>query len=151
VDRRQRAFLARAAEVGLNVILGTPSTIWESPLSEADWAVINDRSLWPLAVVGWEDSTAHASALQLTHRGLRIPEDIGVMGFNGSPGPFPLRFDLTTISAGWDQVARRAIECIVHLLDGRDVPVEQHLPVSLHLGGTVRAGAEAKAGSALSP
>ncbi|MDR1824318.1 MAG: LacI family transcriptional regulator [Bifidobacteriaceae bacterium] len=87
---------------------------------------ILDSGIRPDAVVAFTDALALGAMAALAHRGIRVPQDVMVVGFDNieeAEYSFP---PLTTIDPGLDQIAREAVAFL-----------EQR--VVLTLGGTKRA------------
>jgi LacI family transcriptional regulator len=134
--RRRAAFFETAAQHGLNVsewsghpmnnLAGTPVEAWlSSPVQER-----------PTAVVCWADSAAYEFLEYCQQRGLRVPEDVAVTGFDGFPLPPAAVRRLTTVRAPWGEVARTAVALLVDHLDGREIPHETVIPVEFVRGDT---------------
>lgn len=103
--------------------------------SEAKW-LDAPREERPTAAVCWNDLAAY-DLLRLAHqRGLRVPEDLAIVGFDGvirSPRP---DWELTTIRAPWAEAARTAVRLLAKRLEGEAIPQETILPVELIAGST---------------
>lgn len=131
--RRRDAFLEAAAEAGLEVE--------EIPDPGSDGAFSRclhslDRQPRPAAVVFWNDSIAFQWLAKFRRHGIRVPEDIAVAGFGGSPTTDDGAWTLTTIRAPWAAAARLAVQYLNDQLEGRTVPPETVLPVELISGHT---------------
>lgn len=72
--------------------------------------------------------------------GLRVPEDISVIGFDDSAASRQNIPELTTIHQDADMRARTAISSLEALRDGKDVPYKITLPVELILRDSTRKG-----------
>jgi DNA-binding LacI/PurR family transcriptional regulator len=134
--RRLEAFQEEAARLGLEVTkLYTGHHHEEFSDSDLDWLSL-PRTQRPTAAACWNDITAYNLLEQCRLRGLRVPEDLAVVGFDGiaSSRSRPLR--LTTVHAPWIEVARAAIPLLVRLIDGETIPPETRLPVYLMPGDT---------------
>jgi DNA-binding LacI/PurR family transcriptional regulator len=90
----------------------------------------------PTAACCWNEVTA----LDLLHacrlKGVRVPEDLAIVGFDGLLDRRVMAKDLTTVMAGWPSVAETAIEVIHKMVQGATVPAVTTLPVSFHVGET---------------
>ncbi|MGC8668120.1 MAG: LacI family DNA-binding transcriptional regulator [Chthonomonadales bacterium] len=90
----------------------------------------------PTAACCWNEVTA----LDLLHacriRGIRVPEDLAIVGFDGLLDRRVMAKDLTTVVAGWPLVAETAIDVIHKLIKGENVPPVTTMPVTLHIGET---------------
>ena len=134
--RRRDAFLEEAQLLGLQVTVHAESndgtiTPAEAALLTADTAT--DR---PTAVVSWVDSHAYKFIEDCTRMGIRVPDDVAVVGFDGVVFDLPLAYHLTTIRAPWAAAAETAVDVLMDLIDGKDVEREIMLPVTLSIGDT---------------
>src|SRR5262249_5884403 len=124
VVRRRAAFLDAAADRGLAV------TEWRgSSASDASDDCIAawleaDPSERPTAVVCWNDETAYHYLARCHKRGVRVPDDLALLGFDGLRTPMEAVWRLTTVRAPWMEVARTAVALLVAQLDGEVVPQE---------------------------
>jgi LacI family transcriptional regulator len=109
---------------------------------EVDWdrripAAAVDR-LIEVAVTGrvgvfaLSDSMAHALAAGLLHAGVRIPGDVGVVGFDDDPQPPGASIALTSIRQPIREMAARAVESVHRLRSGETVAERRiELPTEL--------------------
>jgi DNA-binding LacI/PurR family transcriptional regulator len=134
--RRRDAFFARAAEHELEV--KEICLTGERSLDECftDGLLSLDPQQRPTAIVCWHDDTAYAVLAHCRRRGIRVPEEIAVVGFNGCPTPIDSLWSLTTIRAPWAAAARTAVAYLQTLLEGKSVPQETVLPVEFIPGHT---------------
>ena len=101
------------------------------PPDDVDDAVIDSvlNASWaPTAIVAASDPAAWAILKRLADRGVKVPEQVSVLGF-GDEGPS--RFvcpPLSTIALPYRQMAERAIAL---LLAPGDCPTQEHLPPAL--------------------
>jgi DNA-binding LacI/PurR family transcriptional regulator len=134
--RRRQGFQEAAASLGMEVTEFQPS-IHHEQLTEVDLEWLDlPRSERPTAVVCWNDMTAYNLLERCHQRGLRIPEDIAVAGFDGVPFSVPTQWQLTTLRAPWVEVAEAAIGSLMRRLNGEEIPMETILPVEFILGET---------------
>lgn len=136
VERRRVAFAEHAGALGMDVTecatLSGHETV--SPL-DLDWLDI-PPALRPTAAACWNDLTAFNLLDHCHRRGLRVPEDLAVVGFDGAA---PVRGGgvvLATVQAPWVEVARRAVDLLIDTLAGQAPPPETLLPVGLLVGTT---------------
>ena len=134
--RRQAAFEDAASAAGLQVDSFRPSAEHEK-LAEADLAWLDlPRGQRPTAAVCWNDQTAYNLLAHCHRRGLRVPEDLAVTGFDGIPAVHAPLGQLTTIHAPWIEVAQTAIAVLMRRVAGEEIPMETALPVTLVCGET---------------
>lgn len=134
--RRKEAFLEEAAARGLEVRTTRPSDFDASLSTEEEALLTAPPGERPTAVACWADSSAYALLEGCERLGLRVPDDVAIVGFDGiTPRIRPAR-RLTTIRAPWAQVTIRAAQLLLELIDGKQVPQETVFPVDLVLGDT---------------
>jgi DNA-binding LacI/PurR family transcriptional regulator len=135
-QRRLRGFLDAAADLGLEVTLG--NLVGRRPDIQPDEAALlrHDNPVRPTAIVCWNDYVARDTITYCQGAGLRVPEDIAVVGFDGIYTPSEMPPRLTTIRAPWTEVAETAVRLVVDLVEGREVQPETVLPVTLVIGDT---------------
>ena len=90
----------------------------------------------PTAIVCGSDLLAYAAVEYCQTQGLRVPEDVAVVGFDGIVPQVRPAARLTTIRAPWSDVARTALELVIQRLAGETLPIETVLPVELIIGDT---------------
>ena len=91
----------------------------------------------PTAVACWVDNVAEGLLRECRAAGVRVPEDLAVIGFNGNFRGSNGGVSLTTIEAPWFSVADRAVGVLMeNIAGGRRSAEEITLPVSLLPGDT---------------
>lgn len=68
--------------------------------------------------------------------GIQVPDDLAVVGFDGIETGIKPTCVLTTIRAPWEKVAEKAVDLLMALIEGEDVPPETTFPVELIVGHT---------------
>jgi GntR family transcriptional regulator of arabinose operon len=137
--RRQAGFLEAAQEHDMTVTVQGPSLGGDlhEVLTEADVAWLDrPREERPTAAVCWNDLTAYNLLNHCRARGLSLPDDLAVAGYDDIPPPYATPWRLTTIRAPWAEVARTAVDVLVRSLGGEDIPCETVLPVTFVFGDT---------------
>lgn len=138
VERRRAAFEAEVFRFGV------PAADWSVfRVAEGGFEDAADRLLAftpPCAVLCWNDRSAYHLLRVFRERGIRVPEEFSVVGFDGLRFEHIPIWDLVTICCPWEEVAAQALGLLMTLVEG--VPVltggeEICLPVSLSLGNTV--------------
>ena len=85
----------------------------------------------PTAVFAYNDQMAFGAMHILARRGLRVPEDVAVVGFDGTDlGAFSIPA-LTTIEHPRQELGRLAAAAVLDQLAGRTPPPTQILPIRL--------------------
>jgi LacI family transcriptional regulator len=74
----------------------------------------------PTAIFAANDVAAIAAIETATARGLRVPEDVSVVGFDNIPESVLCQPPLTTVAQPIREMGRRAIELLIALLRGQD-------------------------------
>ncbi len=70
------------------------------------------------AVLGSDDNSAIGAMQALTDAGLRIPQDVAVIGFDDQPDAVAQVPPLTSIHIPLNEIGQRALELMLDLLDG---------------------------------
>lgn len=97
---------------------------------------IRDADEPPTAVCCWNDATALILVSACRKAGLRVPEDLAVVGFDGLLDQRLEWQRLTTVSAHWPEVTRKALEVLHARMRSEPVPRETVIPASLRPGET---------------
>ncbi|CAN5397663.1 LacI family DNA-binding transcriptional regulator [soil metagenome] len=133
---REAAFRGVASRLGMEVVMGR--TMW--PMDSGDLTDAERAVLAPpfpaTAFACWSDDSAQATCATLHRAGLRIPDDVAVVGFDGAAMRYEPRWRLTTIRAPWREVGATALRRLYRLIEGDDVIGVERLPVSLVQGAT---------------
>lgn len=85
----------------------------------------------PEAIVGGNDSIATAAMLHLFDKGLRVPDDVRVVGFNGFEAHRYSRPRLTTVLSVPYELGERAGRAMLQRLENGSFEVSEYiLPVA---------------------
>jgi DNA-binding LacI/PurR family transcriptional regulator len=141
VRERARGYWAALAEVGLPEcevpVYATGSDGWNT---EAAMAVVFDSGQpHPTALLAMSDLVALTAVNWLTARGVRVPDDVSVVGFDGVPEAAVASPPLTTVEQPFRLIAERSVAAILDdaLPQGREV-----LPLTLVVRGSTGPAAE---------
>ena len=74
------------------------------------------------AVFALNDTLAFGAMRALQEAGLRVPDDVAVMGFDDIDEAKYSIPSLTTVDPGSDWIARTAVSALVERIDGLDAP-----------------------------
>lgn len=134
---RYQSYLDTLAQHGIvyDPALIAPGSYSQLSGEEAVRLLLNERKLRPAhdvqAIVAANDYMAWGVLDELRARGVRVPEEIAVVGFDDQPASrfkFP---PLTTVQSPNTDVACRAIEILLQQLRGESVPPVTILPTTL--------------------
>ncbi|MGN6377575.1 MAG: LacI family DNA-binding transcriptional regulator [Gaiellales bacterium] len=136
VEQRHRGYCDALAAAGLE---RDPSLeLFEGIWDPADGGVMVDRLLDlpqpPTAIMGGNDLLAIGVMQRARARGLRVPDDLAVTGFNDFAFAEFVEPPLTTVHVPGYEIGRTAAQLLIEHLDGE--PVDQlqvTLPVELRL------------------
>jgi DNA-binding LacI/PurR family transcriptional regulator len=87
-----------------------------SALAATD-ALLKHPSGRPTAIFCWRDETAMAAMRACRQRGLRVPEDISIVGFSDISAARHCDPSLSTCRSPWDAMGRMAVRQLAHNLD----------------------------------
>lgn len=136
-DRRQAAFLAEMHTRGL---AKSDYRVLPIDYEATDAAVDNLRQQGrPLAVCCWNDRTAYNLLHTCLERGVRVPDEIAITGFDGFRGHKVPARQLVTVDCHWGEVAEKALDILTSLINspaGAPAMQEVCLPVTLLAGDT---------------
>ena len=120
--RRRAGFCARMRERGLEV---RPSMIVETTFTEAGGFEAMQRLLAmrrrPTAVVAASFASAVGVMSAVATAGLRVPDDVSVVGFHDAPVAAYLNPPLSTVRMPLAEMAEAAVATLVRLIDGQEV------------------------------
>jgi LacI family transcriptional regulator len=88
----------------------------------------------PSALICLNDRIGFGAHQALQEAGLRVPDDVSVVAFDGSDLASWLRPALTSVALPHHEMGRRAVELLVK---GDAYPTSYRLPMPLHAGGSV--------------
>ncbi len=103
---------------------------------EGDWSadsgyrsarlLLNDDPGFTALVVG-NDQMALGAIYALRERGLRVPDDVSVVGFDDIPEAAFFRPALTTVQQDFNALGAMGVRCLLEFIEAPDTPVQQHL------------------------
>ena len=115
-------------------------------VAEGDFSAIHGATtalLWrqsadpPSALIAVNDSVALGALEALTDRGLSVPEDVALAGFDGTRLAASPLVDLTTVDQRIDRMGRRAVRVLLRQLSRRTGgPTRETLPTQLLVRGS---------------
>jgi GAF domain-containing protein/DNA-binding LacI/PurR family transcriptional regulator len=122
-------------DIPLDSDLVVPGDFIQPAGMEAIRILLDERSLEPgkgfEAVVAANDVVALGALNVLQARGIRVPEDVALVGFDNSLEAQYSLPPLTTVVNPFYEMTFRATEMLVALLEGNDVPEQDILPLQL--------------------
>ncbi len=119
-----RAFLERGLPIDWSMTVCTP--IWDQRGGVLAAAKLLDSGAKPEAIICLNDAIAFGAMHELQRRGLRVPEDVQVVGFDNVPeGKFSTPA-LTTIDPHVEDYARHAVDMLIERIEGYDGPARTY-------------------------
>ena len=135
--RRLDSFMTAATALGLTVTVTHEADTAGHRLAAEEIAILRQPvALRPTAAVCWMDLNAHQLLTYCAENELQVPGDLAIVGFDGIPQPIQPRRALTTVRAPWADVAAKAVETLLALLNGVPVEPEYRFPIELVVGDT---------------
>src|SRR5690554_946288 len=96
--------------------------------------MLDERRLSNLDVlVGSNDAAIYGALYELERRGFSVPGDIKVAGFDNAEGIEYQSVELTTVSQNIYQQGFSAMEILLDLINGQDVPEDIRIPTKLEI------------------
>jgi LacI family transcriptional regulator len=94
----------------------------------------------PTAIFGGSDEAAMGALFALREMGMAVPQQVSVCGFDNLPHSSRVWPGLSTVNHPIDQIVGKAVEMLLTLLAGNDLPVRQVVyPSQLEMRGSVGA------------
>jgi DNA-binding LacI/PurR family transcriptional regulator len=124
-----------------DIFFGTSSTSWidEQELAPALKQLL-ERSDRPTAIFASFDSVAESIYLQLMRLGVRVPQDISLLGFGGIARSTATLRSLSSVTVDETQIARQAVE-LLEQMRRRELPLDHDetfvMPIGLSAGQTL--------------
>ena len=106
---------------------------WRDCGVEALDYLLTGRKKWPQVIVCANDYMAISVINELQHRGIRVPQDIAVTGFDDISETDATAPTLTSVRVNIQELADRAIEAIRLMEDGEKVPEITYVPTHVIL------------------
>jgi len=124
---RERVFRAALAALGVPVVEEwiLPGTFLESAGQAAVRELFDRRRVEPSAIdgiVAANDQMAVGAARELAARGLNVPKDVAVVGFDDDEHARSFSPPLTTVAQPLEHLGRRAVSLLFDRIAGRSVP-----------------------------
>ena len=83
-----------------------------------------DGGSLPSAIISCNDEMALAAMETFKHRGIRIPEDISIIGYDDAPASSIVKPTLTTVRIPFYDMAQKAVESLSGLIDSNEAGLE---------------------------
>lgn len=96
--------------------------LWHRATGASAMAAMLDAGVRPDAVFGFNDAMALGAMHELQVRGLRIPQDVAVIGFDDVDEGAYANPALSTVDPGRQQIATTAVEMLLDQVQGRGAP-----------------------------
>ncbi|NMO54011.1 LacI family transcriptional regulator [Actinoplanes sp. TBRC 11911] len=131
---RVRALRAAAGATGVEVVeVGNVMPQFEGGVAAADQVLAAGVT----AVIGYNDLVALGLLNRFTARGVRVPGEISVLGFDDIAPAAMVHPSLTTVALPKEQAGRAGVDLLLQLLEQPDRPaVRRELPVQLMVRGS---------------
>jgi DNA-binding LacI/PurR family transcriptional regulator len=124
---RLEGYRRALAEAGIpedEALLGEAGP-WHRATGAAAVASIFHRGGRPDAVFAFNDAMALGAMHELQVRGVRVPDDVAVMGFDDVDDARYSTPALTSVDPGREEIARTAVDLLVERITTRSSPVER--------------------------
>ena len=134
VGQRYRGYVDALAEHGipLNPNLITPHLDWAEAEREAVSLLLDERKLLPgadfEAVVTSNDSIALSMLIDFQSRGVRVPDEVAVAGFDDDSRAACSMPPLTTMRLPSYEIGRQAVDLVLAQIAGEQVPERTLVP-----------------------
>jgi len=90
----------------------------------------------PTAIFCFSDQMALGALAVCRERGIRVPEEVSIVGFDDLASSQYLTPPLTTVRQPMREIGERAVTLLLAIIERADVPLQQTLPFSLMVRGS---------------
>ena len=133
----KRQFCQRAGELGLKAVRVMPTPLATGDLSEEEIRLLTaPAEERPTAVASYDEPTAIPVLHGAVRLGLRVPNDLAVIATGMGAVDSATLLRLTFVRTPWSDVAQRAVDVLIDIIEGKEVNLETVLPVKLVVGDT---------------
>jgi signal transduction histidine kinase len=132
VEERYRAYVDALEDYGLGFdpeLVSPPSSEWDG--AESMRLLLDDRHVRFDALATAGDSMLLEAMSVMTAHGIKIPDDVGVAGFDDVPEGLSIMPPLTTARPPFFEMGKRAIEMLQALNSGQSLPEREVMQVDL--------------------
>lgn len=135
-EERYRAYQEVSAEFGLALDsnLVTAPVAWSQGY-KAMKELLYDRNLKPgidfKAVIAANSSLMFDATRLLNERGVKIPNDLAIAGFDDSDQFRAMTPPLTVACSDFQELGYKAVETVIELLNGKEIPERTFIPTKL--------------------
>jgi len=138
VDAEHRSEGFRLAHVQRGRV-ADPARIFPCNFRRDDAFAIADEVLntKPDGIFAANDEMARGILERAEQRGMRVPDDFMLAGFDGTDDASITSQDLATVRTPWDAIAGMAVETLLGLINGMDMPLERLVDPLVSVGVTV--------------
>jgi DNA-binding LacI/PurR family transcriptional regulator len=132
-EQRYQAYIDVLTEYGLRFDpdLVAPGSFVASSGESAVRLLLDERKATFEAIVAASDSMAIGALRALQDRGIRVPYDVAVVGFDDIEEAKATTPSLTTVQQPLIDLGKRATETLLALLNGKEVPAQVIVPTQL--------------------
>ncbi|MFD1543536.1 LacI family DNA-binding transcriptional regulator [Nonomuraea guangzhouensis] len=136
---RQRGYEDALTEAGVPIDVSlTLQSGFEPPVARELVRELLDRADRPTAVFAHNDVTAYAAMEAAADRGLRVPEDVSVAGFDDIPSSAHVKPALTTVGQPFEAMGQQAARMLLAAISPESAPGGQgQPPARVHLPTTL--------------
>jgi DNA-binding LacI/PurR family transcriptional regulator len=109
-----------ASGLPVDTSLIVPGQVADAHSAAAALGAALDEGMAPDAIFCRDDLTALGALRALAERGIRVPDDVAVTGWDDSAVASVVRPSLTCVRADEEQLARRALDLLIERIEGYD-------------------------------
>ena len=91
----------------------------------------------PTAVFVWHDGNAYRIVEACEARGVRVPDDLSVVGYDGIAWPSTSAHVVASVAVPVDEMSKAGVAILNRLIEGESGPINQTLPVRFLSGTTL--------------
>jgi LacI family transcriptional regulator len=124
---RHESYLMTLAQHGLASAAFVETVGWMPPHGYEAVHMLLDQGAEFTAIVAANDYLALGAILALSERGLHVPDDVSIVGFDDTPEAAFFMPPLTTIRQDYEGLGRQAIQYIMEIINNPETPAHQRV------------------------
>jgi LacI family transcriptional regulator len=124
---RHQSFLDTLSSRGLTPVCSVEATEWMPSEGYQAACKLLDQGLPFSGLIVSNDYLALGTILALSERGLRVPEDVSIVGFDDAPESAYFMPPLTTVRQDYEALGQQSIQYLVDVINDPETPVHQRI------------------------
>lgn len=128
---RQEVYTQFMEQHGLEPRIAELGAVRDFNIGVLDKFFFGARASWPTAIFALNDGIAMNIIRYLKSKGIKVPDDVSVMGFDDDIGSATFEIPLTTMALPKKQIGGKAVKLLQDMLEKRKEPSKYYIEAKL--------------------